>query len=228
MSFLGRTKTLLGAKINKLLERFEDPREILDSSYEQQLALLQNVKKGITDLTTAKKQLERQKYKLSESIISIDEQARELMKQGKEDLTRAALERKVQTKDQIDILSKQIKDIAANQSKLIEKEKLLQLKIEQFKAEKETIKAQYSAAEAQSKVAETLSGIDDSGAKDAIRRAGDRTESMQARASAIEELVDSGVLEDSFGSENSVDRELIKARNKGRVDNEMEELRKRI
>lgn len=227
MGLIERTKTTIGAKLNKLVERFEDPRELLDKSYEEQIELLQKVKRGIADLATAKKRLEKQKYDLSQSIISIDEQARDLMAQGNEPLARAALERKMQTKDHIEALSKQIKEIAENQNKLTEKERVLQLKIEQFKAQKEMMKAQYSAAEAQSKVAETLSGIDGKGAAAAIRRAEDKTGAMQARASAIDELTDAGTLGDSFGAESTLDRDLAKARNQRAVEAELEAMRKR-
>ncbi|HEY3477360.1 MAG TPA: PspA/IM30 family protein, partial [Streptomyces sp.] len=43
----GRISTVIKAKVSKLLDRAEDPGETLDYSYQKQLELLQNVKKGI-------------------------------------------------------------------------------------------------------------------------------------------------------------------------------------
>ena len=59
-----RTMTIIKAKWNKLLNRAENPQETLDYSYEQQLQLLQNVKRGVADVVTAKKRLELQAGKL--------------------------------------------------------------------------------------------------------------------------------------------------------------------
>lgn len=229
MGLVDRTVTIVKAKINKLLEKAEDPREALDNSYEQQLDLLRNVKRGITDLTSAKKTLEQQKMKLCKSVFDIEDQAKEILKQGNEALARTALERKVTTQEQIDSLTQQIKKLTVDQNKLIETEKTLELKIEEFKAKKETMKAQYAAAEAQVKIGESLSGIGNNmgNAGDAMRRAEDKTQTMTARASAIDELNDSGVLNNSVDGTTSLDRELNKAKNKGRVDKEFEELKRR-
>ena len=54
----GRIETLTKAKISHLFDRAEDPAETLDYAYEQQVEDLQNVKKGIVDVVTAKKRLQ--------------------------------------------------------------------------------------------------------------------------------------------------------------------------
>ena len=56
---MGRASTIVKAKLSKLLDRAEDPSETLDFSYEEQLRQLQNVKRGIADVTTSKKRLPR-------------------------------------------------------------------------------------------------------------------------------------------------------------------------
>ena len=70
-----------------------------------------------------------------------------------------------------------------------------------FRTRKETIKATYTAAEAQTRINEAFSGISeemgDVGL--AIQRAEDKTAQMQARAGAIDELLASGALEDHVG-----------------------------
>jgi len=47
MSLMRRLVMLFRAKANKVLDRTEDPREMLDYSYERQLELLQQVCRGI-------------------------------------------------------------------------------------------------------------------------------------------------------------------------------------
>lgn len=65
MGLIDRMSTVIKAKVNKILKKFEDPRETLDYSYEKQLELLQNVKRGVAEVTTAKKRLELQKSRKS-------------------------------------------------------------------------------------------------------------------------------------------------------------------
>src|SRR5947209_19988062 len=90
----GRMSTVVKAKISRLLDRAEDPGETLDYSYQKQVELLQNVKKGIADVVTAKKRLQLQEQKLQQSVVKLDTQARQAMGVGNEELARAALERK--------------------------------------------------------------------------------------------------------------------------------------
>lgn len=94
MGLYGRAKTVIGSKVNKVLEKFEKPTETLDYAYEKQVTMLQNVKRGITELATAKRRLEIQRQKLLRDAIDLDEKAKESLKQGNEPIARLALERK--------------------------------------------------------------------------------------------------------------------------------------
>jgi phage shock protein A len=231
MGLIDRTSTIIQSKINKILGKFEDPRETLDYSYEKQVELLQNVKRGVAEVTTSKKRLELQKMKLEENIKKLDDQAREAIKAGREDLAKIALERKSASQAEIGSLTLQIADIKNQQDKLVATEKRLSAKIESFRSTKETIKAQYSAAEAQVKITESVSGISEemSDVGMAVQRAKDKTENMKARASALDELVDSGTLEDvTGGSQDDIDRELSKIKSKGDVDRQLEEMKKEM
>ncbi len=231
MGLIDRTSTMIKAKINKILGKFEDPRETLDYSYEKQVELLQNVKRGVAEVTTSKKRLELQKLKLEENVKRLDDQAREAVTAGREDLARIALERKSTSQAEIASLTSQIADIKNQQDKLIETEKRLSAKIESFRSTKETIKAQYSAAEAQVKITESVSGISEemSDVGMAVQRAKDKTENMKARASALDELVEAGTLEDvTSGSQDDIDRELSKIKSKGDVDMQLEALKKEM
>lgn len=231
MGLIERTSTIIKSKINKILGKFEDPRETLDYSYEKQVELLQNVKRGVAEVTTAKKRLELQKVKLEENIKKLDDQSREAVKAGREDLARIALERKGTSQAEIASLTQQIADIKNQQDKLVETEKRLSAKIETFRSTKETIKAQYSAAEAQVKITESVSGISEemSDVGMAVQRAKDKTENMKARASALDELVEAGTLEDvTGGTQDDIDRELSKIKSKGDVDTQLEALKKEM
>ena len=148
----GRAMTILKAKISNLLNRAENPAETLDYSYEEQLRQLQNVKRGIADVTTAKKRLELQYTSMQQQVEKLDGQARDAVKANREDLAREALTRKAAVQGQLDSIMKQGQDLEAQQQKLVEGEKTLSSRVESFRTQKEVIKAQYSAAEAQVKI----------------------------------------------------------------------------
>jgi phage shock protein A len=226
-----RTLTIIKAKWNKLLNRAEDPSETLDYSYERQLQLLQNVKRGVADVVTAKKRLQLQSDKLEQSVPKLESQAREALAQGREDLARMALERKTAAQTQLQDLDRQVGELEQQQGKLEANEKALSTKIESFRSQKEVIKAEYSAAEASVRIGEASTGIGDQMADTgaAIQRARDKTEEMQARASAMDELIASGTLEDfTSGGETQLDRELAQLTSKSKVDEELEKMKTEV
>jgi phage shock protein A len=226
-----RTMTIIKAKWNKLLNRAEDPNETLDYSYERQLQLLQNVKRGVADVVTAKKRLQLQSDKLEQSVPKLEAQARQALAQGREDLARMALERKTAAQTQLQDLDRQVTELEQQQEKLVANEKALSTKIESFRSQKEVIKAQYSAAEASVRIGEASTGIGDQMADTgaAIQRARDKTEEMQARASAMDELIASGTLEDfTSGGETQLDRELAQLTSQSKVDEELAKMKAEV
>jgi phage shock protein A len=224
---MSRATTIVKAKFSKLLDRAEDPGETLDYSYEKQLELLQNVKRGIADVVTAKKRLQLQAQQLEQSVVKLDAQARQALGANREDLARQALERKSAIQLQLQDLDRQIEQLEQQQEKLVSSEKQLQAKIESFRSQKEVIKAQYSAAEAQVRIGEAATGIGEQMADTglAIQRAKDKTEQMQARAGAIDELVATGALEDYTTDQTQLDRELAQMTSQSQVDNELEQMK---
>ena len=224
----GRMSTVIKSKISRLLDRAEDPGETLDYGYQKQVELLQNVKKGIADVVTSKKRLQMQTQKYEQQTVKLDTQARQALSQGREDLARAAIERKTVIQGELQSLDTQVKELETQQEQLTANELRLRQKIEAFRTKKEVIKAQYSAAEAQVKIGEAATGIGDEMADTglAIERAQDKTEEMQARAAAVDELIASGTLEDfTSGGETQLDRELAQLTSKSKVDDELAKMK---
>jgi phage shock protein A len=183
MGLLNRIGTVIQAKMSKIVDKAEDPRETLDYSYEKQLELLQNVKRGVAEVATAKTRLQLQKDKLTQNIQKLESQARDAVHANREDLARLALERKNAISSQIAGLDQQIADLETQQTKLVASEQRLSTKIEVFRTKKETIKAEYSAAEATVRINESVSGISEEMADigTAIERAENKTDEMKAR-----------------------------------------------
>jgi phage shock protein A len=206
---MSRAAMVIKAKFSKLLDRAEDPGETLDYSYERQLQSLQDVKRGVADVVTAKKRLQLQTQQLEQN------------------LARAALERKSAAQTQLQDLDRQLQGLEDQQQKLVASERQLSAKVEAFRTQKETIKAQYSAAEAQVRIGEASTGIGEQMADTglAIQRAKDKTEAMTARAGAIDELVESGALEDFTSDQTQLDRELAQISSQSQVDSELEKMK---
>jgi phage shock protein A len=226
----GRMSTVIKSKISRLLDRAEDPGETLDYGYQKQVELLQNVKKGIADVVTSKKRLQMQTQKYEQQIVKLDTQARQALSQGREDLARAALERKTVIQTELQSLDTQVKELEAQQEQLTENEKKLRTKVEAFRTKKEVIKAQYSAAEAQVQISEAAHGVGEQMADVgmAIQRAEDKTEQMRARAGAVEELEAAGTFEDitQLGSgQDEIDRELAQLGAGAQVDDELAKMK---
>ena len=222
----GRFTTIIKAKINKLLDRAEDPGETLDYSYQKQLELLQNVKKGIAEVVTSKKRLQMQADKLQQQVVKLDTQARQALAAGKEDLARLALERKQLAQTELQSLDAQVQELEAEQQRLVESEQKLRTKIETFRTKKEVIKAQYSAAEAQVRISEAATGVGEEMADVglAMQRALDKTEDMKARANAVEELEAAGTFDDltALGAgQDDIERQLQELTSQSQVDDEL-------
>jgi len=224
---MGRATTIVKAKFSKALDRAENPNETLDYSYEEQLRQLQNVKRGIADVATAKKRLELQYTSMQQQVEKLDGQARASLAANREDLAREALARKAAVQAQLESIMQQGQQLEAQQAKLVEGSQTLQAKIEAFRTQKEVIKAQYSAAEAQVKIGEAASGIGEHMADVglSIQRAKDKTEQMQARASAIDELTAAGTLEDYTSQGDDLDRQLSQISQGSQVDSELAKMK---
>jgi phage shock protein A len=222
----GRMSTVVKAKISKLLDRAEDPAETLEYSYQKQIELLQNVKKGIADVVTAKKRLQLQEEKQREQLVKLDTQARQALAAGREDLARTALERKSGIQNELQSLDSQVAQLEQQQEQMTANEQKLRAKIEQFRSKKEVIKAQYSAAEAQVRISEAATGVGEEMADVglAMQRALDKTESMRARADAVQELEAAGTFDDLTTltpGEDDLDRQLRELSSQSEVDGEL-------
>src|SRR2546421_13111693 len=131
---MSRFSTIVKAKFSALLNRAENPNETLDYSYEKQLESLQNVKRGIADVVTAKKRLQLQTQQLEQNVVKLDTQARQALAANREDLARQALERKSGLQQQLQDLDGQVKQLEGQQEKLVASEKQLEVRIEQFRS----------------------------------------------------------------------------------------------
>jgi phage shock protein A len=229
MSMWQRISLIFRSKANKALDRAEDPRETLDYSYQRQLDLLAKVRRGVADVATSRKRVELQVNQLTAQSAKLQGQAEQAISVGREDLAREALTRKSGLTQQITDMKTQQAQLQGEEEKLVLAQQRLSAKVEAFRTRKETIKATYTAAQAQSQIGEAMSGIGeemgDVGL--AIQRAEDKTAQMQARAGAIDELIASGALDDasSLNAGDDISRELEAMSSQSDVEAELAKLK---
>jgi phage shock protein A len=230
VGIFSRISAIFQAKTNKVLNRVEDPRETLDLSYEKQMESLTKVRRSVADVATARKRIELQAAQLQKQADKLQEQAKAALTQGNEDLAREALSRRAAIGEQLSDLETQHAQVTEQQEKLIETSQRLQSQVEQFRTRKETLKASYTAAQAQTQVGEAISGISKSmgDAGGAMQRAQDKIAGMQARAGAIDDLLASGALNDLDHPVDDIQAQLDKVSAGTQVDSELAALKAEI
>jgi phage shock protein A len=230
MSLFQRAHDIVAAKANKALDSAENPNETLDYSYEQMLDHITQVRRALVDIAASKKQLELQEQQLQHSVDHLNDQAQAALAQGREDLAREALSRKATAQQQITEMEPQRQQLDEEEQKMEQTLSTLQQRVNDFRSKKEVMKAQYTAASAMTSVNEEAAGISksfgDSGA--ALQRAQDKIANMQARASATDELLQSGVLEDVGGDTDDIQHELDEASANADVDKELAAMKAQI
>ena len=230
MSLFQRAHDIVAAKANKALDSAENPNEMLDYSYNQMLDHNTRVRQALVDVAAARKRIELQEQQLRHTVAHLGDQAQAALGQGREDLAREALSRKAAAQQQVDGMEAQHQELGEQQAKLEQTLSQLQESVNHFRSQKEVMKARYTVAQADAAVNAQAAGIagefGDSGAT--LASAQDKIASMQARAGALDELLQSGVLEDVGGDTDDIQQELDEAGTAAQVDRELAALKAQL
>ena len=198
----GRFSTVIKAKINRMLDKAEDPAETLEYSYQKQMELLQNVKKGIADVVTSKKRLQLQQQKLEQQV----RQAGHAGPPGARAEPRGSRARRagaqaVRPDRAAGRSTRRSQELETQQQSLVDKEA-------QAAYARSTSSAPRRRSSRRStrpprppvKISEAASGVGEEMADVgmAMQRAVDKTENMRARANAMDELEASGAFDDQL------------------------------
>src|SRR6266571_3102022 len=118
MGVMKRVSLVFKAKANRALDKMEDPREMLDYSYQRQLELLTKVRRGVADVATSRKRMEMQVAQLENQAAKLQGQAEKSIEMGREDLAREALTRKSGLNAQIESVKAQVAQLQGEEEKL--------------------------------------------------------------------------------------------------------------
>jgi phage shock protein A len=230
MGLFSRFVLLTRGKLSAALDRAEDPREVLEYGYQQQQRQLLAVKRSLVEVATARAQLGQRARKLHEQISAWTMQAGRALELGREDLARDSLQRKHAALAELEVLEAQVAEVGDEEARLGAAQRKLMLRIEEFAGRKGIVSARYASAQARVEAANALTGISGEMAELnlALGRAEAKTEQLQARAEALDELIESDVLALGWGSSDFVTQELRQLTSARSAEAELEELRRQL
>jgi len=229
MSIARRIAELYEARVNALLDRAEDPREMLDYSYAEQQVFLRRIRRAVADVAGARKLAGTQRAEARRAAGRLAVQAEQAVVAGQDDLGRDALRLRAETLAHAD-------DLAATEARLLAEErhlsaaaKRLEARIEAFRYRKEVLKASMTAAE----VAAAESSIDRywdaNGTAQASRQVEDQTAELQARAGALGVQIAPGVSAENVPLDAGRIRERLDAiTRRAEVEKELARIKERL
>ena len=217
MGILERLSKLLKAGATSALAPAPDPRVTHLTSHQKQRALLNQVALARVEVVSAKERLRATADGVRLKLPAMEDQARGELRAGNESMARLALQRRQVVLQELQTLEGQLAEVEKEEGAL-------------GIIEQEVIKARFSAAEAQVRINEAMTGVSHDFAEltDALHRAEQTTEEMQARAAAIDRLVHEGDLESiNFGpGSDAMDSRLRGLTADADVERQLDALRK--
>lgn len=205
-------------------------KEKLDESYRTQLALLQQVRRGVADVATSRKRVELQIVQLRQQGDQLDQAARESVASGNDDAARAALTRKVTLDKAVADLESQHDGLKTEEDKLEDTARQIQVRVEEFRLRKDTLSARHTAAAARAEINSATTGISSQMGEvgQAVKAAEQHTRELEAQADAVDELVREGIISgpgDDAGSSAAFDRQFEALSNTEDVDRQLDALK---
>ena len=230
-SLWSRALLLLNVRTSAALDEAEDPQEVMDYAYNQQLELARRVRRGVVEVATARRQLELQMERLQARIPRLEAQARQALDTGREDLAKRALERKHQTLTEIETLERRAGEVRGEEEQLRQAQQRLNARVDAFRARRNMVSARQAAYGAHAQARQALFGLSDELTQLdlAVIRAEEKTERLQAQATVlevvVEELDPTGAGADAAG--DSLEQELRAVSVEKAVAAELEALKRK-
>ena len=204
---MGSARFSLRVWLRELFRPAEDPRQTFEYSYERQRSMLARVQAALKEIRKTEARLAKMAAELEAKLPLLQDQARLAVRQNRDDLARNALERRGAAEVEVSNVKVQLEEVELEERRLSLVESRLSSQIESFYARQEVIAARYSAAEAQVRIHEALSGLSRELADlgKSLEVTEERTTRMQAKAYAIDRLVEEGLLGNPAAREDSMD-----------------------
>lgn len=216
MSLLERVTTLVRANLNDVLDRAEDPEKMIKQILLDMQNQLIQVKTQVAASIADEQKLYQRYLQNQEESDKWQRKAELAVNKGEDDLAKEALTRFNSYKSVADGFKAQYDEQKQQVEVLKNALEKLQAKIDEAERKKDLLIARSRRAEAETKIHETMAGLDQSNAFEGFDRMEEKVMDKEARAKAAAQL-DTDTLEDRFAeleNENDVDKQLREMKEK--------------
>ncbi len=217
MSIFNRISDVIKANINDLLDRAEDPEKMLKQMVIEMEESVNQTALSVAQAIANEKSLERKIEKANKEAKEWEQKAMQALNSGREDLAKAALEKKslyLKNVRDLEPVYIQAKETA---NKLREQLNQLKLKLDEARSRQSTLIARSKAAKAQKQLNQAISGFG-SDAFSKFEKYEEKIEQLESEAEAFGELgAADKTLEEEFkqlSASSEVDTELLELKKK--------------
>lgn len=213
MGIFSRIADIFKANVNDALDKAEDPEKMLKQMVLEMEESVNKATFAVAQAIANEKSLERKIAKAQEQSRDWQQKALQALQAGREDLARAALEKKALADRNAADLQPIYEQAKATTAKLRQQLDQLKAKLDEARSRQSTLIARSQAAKAQKQIAQTFSGVG-ADAFSKFDKFEGKIEQLEAEATAFEQLAgESTSLEQEFkmlGSSSAVEEELAK------------------
>lgn len=188
MGLFKRIGDVLRANLNDLISKAEDPKKMLEQLVMDMEEQLIQAKKDVASAIADEKRLGAQVQEQKELASKWEQRAALAVEKGDDSLAMEALKKKKDAESLAAEYEAQWQKQKAVTDQLKQSIQQVQDKVEELKRKKNLLIARQKRAEAQDKIQDTMSKMNDSSAFDSFGRMEEKVKQMEAEADAKEEL----------------------------------------
>ncbi len=184
MGLLQRIKDLVLANLNDMVSRAENPEVMLNHYIEEGRDGLKNLNLELNRAVADKLQLEEKIKETEKALTSWSRQAEVAVGQNREELARAALERKYDAEKHLESYRTQLSEQTQTVAEMRQNYDALEKRLQEAKGKRDELAMRQHRAEAQRRANEVMGTLSTTDAFDNIGRMEDKVERMEAEAKA--------------------------------------------
>lgn len=218
MGLFSRIADVFKANVNDVLDKVEDPEKMLKQMVIEMEESVNKTTLAVAQAIANEKGLERKIEKARKDKDEWEQKALQALQAGRDDLARAALEKKAISERNLTDLVPIHVQARETANKLRTQLDSLKSKLDEARSRQSTLIARSQAAKAQKQIAQSISGVG-SDAFSKFDKFEGKIEKLESEAVAFEELA---------GSSTSLDDEFKKLSSGPGIDNELEAMKAKL
>ncbi len=212
MGIFSRIADIFKSNVNDALDKAEDPEKMLKQMVLEMEESVNKATLAVANSIANEKGLERKLDKARKDSSEWEQKAMQALQANREDLAKAALEKKAIADRNVADLHPIYEQAKATSTKLRQQLDQLKSKLDEARSRQSTLIARSQAAKAQKQIAQSFSGVG-SDAFTKFDKFEGKIEKLEAEATAFEQLAGENTsLDDEFkklSSSSSVDGDLL-------------------